>query len=280
MARYNDKKDVKKIKILSGVLGALLSVTIAGSVVLGVGFGKYGKDTNAWFKPGTSISQPDTPDTPDTPDIPDTPDTPDVPEVKKSTPLEVGDRIALWEGAEGKNLYLNTDKEVWKEFYGEYKDLDRNENLFFPFFAAVGSDATGSDFATLEGNKQLIGMYFANSDGSAICLQFATYNLIVGFSKDDNGDVVVTFDNNLVDEDGLIDLSKYAPDSSYDFSIEYVGYEGYVIDSETGERIKDDNGNDATLEMLPSLVKSSEFQLVYTTYDWMNKLFSTTPFVK
>lgn len=274
MAKYDKKKDVKKIKILSGVLGALLSVTIAGSVVLGVGFGKYGKDMKDWFKSGPSISQPDNPDTPDTPD------TPVVPEVKKSTPLEVGETIALWDGAEGKNLYANTDVEVWKEFFAEYQNLDRKDMLFFPFFAAVGADAKRSEWATLEGNKQLVAMYYANSDGKMICLQFGNYNILIALQKDEDGNESVLFNDAFIDGNGKVLLTSYAPDAGQDISIEYVGFEGYLIDSSTGERTKDDNGNDITLREYPSLVTSSDFKMNYTSYEWFNRLFSTTPFEK
>ncbi len=274
MAKYDKKKDVKKIKILSGVLGALLSVTIAGSVVLGVGFGKYGKDTNAWFKSGPSISQPDNPDTPDTPD------TPVVPEVKKSTPLEVGETIALWDGAEGKNLYANTDVEVWKEFFAEYQNIDRKDMLFFPFFAAVGEDATRSEWATLEGNKELVAMYYGNVEGKIICLQFGNYNYLIALQKDEDGNESVLFNDAFIDENGKILLTSTAPDAGQDISIEYVGFEGYLIDSSTGERAKDDNGNDITLKEYPSLVTSSDFKMIYTSYEWFNRLFSTTPFEK
>ena len=274
MAKYDKKKDVKKIKILSVVLGALLSVTIAGSVVLGVGFGKYGKDMKDWFKSGPSISQPDNPDTPDTPD------TPVVPEVKKSTPLEVGETIALWDGAEGKNLYANTDVEVWKEFFAEYQNLERKDTLFFPFFAAVGADARRSEWATLEGNKQLVAMYYANSDGSAICLQFGNYNILIALQKDEDGNESILFNDALIDENGKVLLTSSAPDAGQDISIEYVGFEGYLIDSSTGERTKDDNGNDITLREYPSLVTSSDFKMIYTSYEWFNRLFSTTPFEK
>lgn len=274
MAKYDKKKDVKKIKILSGVLGALLSVTIAGSVVLGVGFGKYGKDMKDWFKSGPSISQPDNPDTPDTPD------TPVVPEVKKSTPLEVGETIALWDGAEGKNLYTNTDVEVWKEFFAEYQNLDRKDMLFFPFFAAVGADAGRSEWATLEGNKQLVAMYYGNVEGKIICLQFRNYNYLIALQKDEDGNESVLFNDAFIDENGKILLTSSAPDAGQDISIEYVGFEGYLIDSSTGERTKDDNGNDITLREYPSLVTSSDFKMSYTSYEWFNRLFSTTPFEK
>lgn len=274
MAKYDKKKDVKKIKILSGVLGALLSVTIAGSVVLGVGFGKYGKDMKDWFKSGPSISQPDNPDTPDTPD------TPVVPEVKKSTPLEVGETIALWDGAEGKNLYANTDVEVWKEFFAEYQNLDRKDMLFFPFFAAVGADAKRSEWATLEGNKQLVAMYYGNVEGKIICLQFGNYNYLIALQKDEDGNESVLFNDALIDGNGKVLLTSSAPDAGQDISIEYVGFEGYLIDSSTGERAKDDNGNDITLKELPSLVTSSDFKMSYTSYEWFNRLFSTTPFEK
>lgn len=274
MAKYDKKKDVKKIKILSGVLGALLSVTIAGSVVLGVGFGKYGKDMKDWFKSGPSISQPDNPDTPDTPD------TPVVPEVKKSTPLEVGETIALWDGAEGKNLYANTDVEVWKEFFAEYQNLDRKDVLFFPFFAAVGADAERSEWATLEGNKQLVAMYYGNVEGKIICLQFRNYNYLIALQKDEDGNESVLFNDAFIDENGKILLTSSAPDAGQDISIEYVGFEGYLIDSSTGERTKDDNGNDITLREYPSLVTSSDFKMSYTSYEWFNRLFSTTPFEK
>lgn len=274
MAKYDKKKDVKKIKILSGVLGALLSVTIAGSVVLGVGFGKYGKDMKDWFKSGPSISQPDNPDTPDTPD------TPVVPEVKKSTPLEVGETIALWDGAEGKNLYANTDVEVWKEFFAEYQNLDRKDTLFFPFFAAVGADAGRSEWATLEGNKQLVAMYYENVEGKIICLQFRNYNYLIALQKDEDGNESVLFNDALIDENGKVLLTSTAPDAGQDISIEYVGFEGYLIDSSTGERTKDDNGNDITLKEYPSLVTSSDFKTIYTSYEWFNRLFSTTPFEK
>lgn len=274
MAKYDKKKDVKKIKILSGVLGALLSVTIAGSVVLGVGFGKYGKDMKDWFKSDPSISQPDNPDTPDTPD------TPVVPEVKKSTPLEVGETIALWDGAEGKNLYANTDVEVWKEFFAEYQNLDRKDMLFFPFFAAVGADAKRSEWATLEGNKQLVAMYYGNVEGKIICLQFGNYNYLIALQKDEDGNESVLFNDAFIDENGKILLTSSAPDAGQDISIEYVGFEGYLIDSSTGERTKDDNGNDITLREYPSLVTSSDFKMSYTSYEWFNRLFSTTPFEK
>lgn len=275
MAKYDKKKDVKKIKILSGVLGALLSVTIAGSVVLGVGFGKYGKDMKDWFKSGPSISQPDNPDTPDTPD------TPVVPEVKKSTPLEVGETIALWDGAEGKNLYANTDVEVWKEFFAEYQNLDRKDMLFFPFFAAVGADAGRSEWATLEGNKQLVAMYCGDVEGSKmICLQFGNYNGLIALQKDEDGNESVLFNDAFIDENGKILLTSSAPDAGQDISIEYVGFEGYLIDSSTGERTKDDNGNDITLREYPSLVINSDFKMIYTSYEWFNRLFSTTSFEK
>lgn len=45
------KKATKTNKILQAVLACLLVVIIGGSVILGVGFGVYGKDTAKWFKP-------------------------------------------------------------------------------------------------------------------------------------------------------------------------------------------------------------------------------------
>lgn len=269
------QKNKRTIDILASCISILLALIVAASVVLGVGFGKYGTNTENWFKSGPSISQPDNPDTPDTPDIPV------VPEVKKSTPLEVGETIALWDGAEGKNLYANTDVEVWKEFFAEYQNLDRKDTLFFPFFAAVGADAGRSEWATLEGNKQLVAMYCGNVEGSKmICLQFGNYNGLIALEKDEDGNESVLFNDAFIDENGKILLTSSAPDAGQDISIEYVGFEGYLIDSSTGERTKDDNGNDITLREYPSLVTSSDFKMSYTSYEWFNRLFSTTPFEK
>lgn len=264
------QKNKRTIDILAACISILLALIVAASVVLGVGFGKYGTNTENWFKSGPSISQPDNPDTPDTPVVP---------EVKKSTPLEVGETIALWDGAKGKNLYANTDVEVWKEFFAEYQNLDRKDTLFFPFFAAVGADARRSEWATLEGNKQLVAMYYANADGKMICLQFGNYNILIGLQKDEDGNESVLFNDALIDENGKVLLTSTAPDAGQDISIEYVGFEGYLIDSSTGERAKDDNGNDITLREYPSLV-SSDFKMIYTSYEWFNRLFSTTPFEK
>lgn len=51
------KNEAKKFKLLRAVLAALLVVVMAGAIVLGVGFGVYGKDTSQWFKPKQDSSQ-------------------------------------------------------------------------------------------------------------------------------------------------------------------------------------------------------------------------------
>lgn len=272
MAKYDNKNDTKKIKILSGVLGALLSVTIAGSVVMGVGFGKYGKDTNAWFKPGTSISQPDTPDSPDTPDVPDTPDTPDVPEVKKSTPLEVGDKLSLWEGAEGKKLYINTDMDVWKEFYKEHAYIQKSELLLFSFFKTEKNFGWG----VLEDGKYAFPMYFAkDGEGSSLIFLFGTYIPFMAFSGDDQNLWTLSLLTRITNSDGMIDLSELVS-SDETSTIEYVGFEGNLIDPDTNEYVTNDDGEQVTLRN----IKISGIDSAMISTDWMNKLFSTTPFVK
>ena len=152
--------------------------------------------------------------------------------------------------------------------------------LFFPFFAAVGEDASRSEWATLEGNKQLVAMYYGDVEGKIICLQFGNYNYLIALQKDEDGNESVVFNDALIDENGKVLLTSTAPDAGQDISIEYVGFEGYLIDSSTGERTKDDNGNDITLKEYPSLVTSSDFKMIYTSYEWFNRLFSTTPFEK
>ncbi len=51
------KIEAKKYKFLRALVASLLVVIMAGAVVLGVGFGVYGKDTSLWFKPKQDASQ-------------------------------------------------------------------------------------------------------------------------------------------------------------------------------------------------------------------------------
>lgn len=45
----------KRNKALSAIVAVLLAIVMCASVVLGVGFGVYGKNTDDWFKNKTQI---------------------------------------------------------------------------------------------------------------------------------------------------------------------------------------------------------------------------------
>lgn len=202
------------------------------------------------------------------------------PESAKSTPLVVGDKIALWEGAEGKSLYVNTDLNVWNEFYLAYKDIAETVDVvFFPFFALTGENAPSMDWGTLEGNKKLFPMYFA-TEGSAgfVLMLLANYDYIVGFNGDSETGEYATLASDFVSEDGRVDFTsrveKDLPDRA-NYIVEYVGWEGYILDGD--EIALDENGNPVTLSNYLDVVGMSHEKV---SAEWMNRLFSTTPFIK
>lgn len=51
------KNETKRFKLLRALFASLLIVVMAGAVILGVGFGVYGKDASQWFKPKQDAAQ-------------------------------------------------------------------------------------------------------------------------------------------------------------------------------------------------------------------------------
>ena len=51
------KLEAKKVKFLRVLVAGMLVIVMAGAIVLGVGFGVYGKNTDDWFKPKHEDSQ-------------------------------------------------------------------------------------------------------------------------------------------------------------------------------------------------------------------------------
>lgn len=51
------KLEAKKVKFLRILVAGMLVIVMAGAIVLGVGFGVYGKNTDDWFKPKHEDSQ-------------------------------------------------------------------------------------------------------------------------------------------------------------------------------------------------------------------------------
>lgn len=51
------KLEAKKVKFLRAIVAGMLVIVMAGAIVLGVGFGGYGKNTDDWFKPKHEDSQ-------------------------------------------------------------------------------------------------------------------------------------------------------------------------------------------------------------------------------
>lgn len=51
------KLEAKKVKFLRTIVAGMLVIVMAGAIVLGVGFGVYGKNTDDWFKPKHEDSQ-------------------------------------------------------------------------------------------------------------------------------------------------------------------------------------------------------------------------------
>lgn len=263
----------KKKNIFSEVLcGVLATIILAVAVLSGVGFGIYGSDVAQWFTTANAESPVEEEPTPDPLPEPE-------PEPAKSTPLVVGDKIALWEGAEGKSLYVNTDLNVWNEFYLAYKDIAETVDVvFFPFFAFTGENAPSLDWGTLEGNKQLFPMYFVTGgDGSCVLMLLANYDYIVGFNVNSETGEYATLVSDFVSEDGRVDFTsrveKDLPDRA-NYVVEYVGWEGYILEGD--EIALDENGNPVTLENYLDVVGMSHEKV---STEWVNRLFSTTPFI-
>lgn len=113
------QKNKRTIDILAACISILLALIVAASVVLGVGFGKYGKDTSNWFKPSTSK-----------------------PDEVLPTPIAIGDKIALSADGEGLPLYINTSEATVAALDAKVADIMENGGSFETYYLLFGLFST------------------------------------------------------------------------------------------------------------------------------------------
>lgn len=127
------QKNKRTIDILAACISILLALIVAASVVLGVGFGKYGSNTDNWFKPGTSKSDEVLP-----------------------TPIAIGDKIALSADGEGLPLYINTSEATVAALDAKVADIMENGGSFETYFLLLGFFSTFEIPEDIEAGKIVI----------------------------------------------------------------------------------------------------------------------------
>lgn len=235
------QKNKRTIDILTACISILLALIVAASVVLGVGFGKYGKDTSNWFKSSTSK-----------------------PDEVLPTPIAIGDKIALSADGEGLPLYINTSEATVAALDAKAADIVENGGSFEVYMLMLGFFCT---YEIPEGvSAEELEKDFPEGE-DAIALLFVV---------DRNGNHMLTMMHMGGPGDDAVKLySKVDGGDSaenVDFQNENIGENGRVLLS--GEFLK---ANDYFV-CNKNIMAGGWFQMADD--DFVNMIFSTTPFVK
>ncbi len=239
------QKNKRTIDILSACISVLLALIVAASVVLGVGFGKYGKDTNDWFKPGTTK-----------------------PDEVLPTPIAIGDKISFTADGEGLPLYINTSDEAVAAIDSKVEDIMENGGSFDTYYLLLGlfcnveipeDTKVDENFDFPDGSDRFALLLVVTKEGEIMIgimsLQDAydgaiLYAHLIDPDDVEDGKNVPTegFQNDSIDDNGRIVLASNA----------LLSDDYYVCDK--------------------NIMAGGWFAMADD--DFVNKLFSTTPFVK
>lgn len=160
------QKNKRTIDILAACISILLALIVAASVVLGVGFGKYGSNTDNWFKPGTSK-----------------------PDEVLPTPIAIGDKISFTADGEGLPLYLNTSDEAVAAIDAKVEEIKTN----FPQYDDAGymltlgvfcsyelpADANANEFSVPDGEKLYVLNLLVAREGYLLALMWGEDNIVL-----------------------------------------------------------------------------------------------------
>lgn len=237
------QKNKRTIDILAACISILLALIVAASVVLGVGFGKYGSNTDNWFKPGTSK-----------------------PDEVLPTPIAIGDKIALSADGEGLPLYINTSEATVAALDAKVADIMENGGSFETYYLLLGLFSTydvpkditaenwdvpdGEDVLSIvlmvsrEGDYALAAMSMSGKGGDGGALLYAH----IADVDDGKETPAEGFQNDTIDENGRIIIAS-----------EFLGANDYFV----CDKMLMDGG-----------------WFVMADDDFVNMIFSTTPFAK
>lgn len=113
------QKNKRTIDILAACISILLALIVAASVVLGVGFGKYGSNTDDWFKPAASK-----------------------PDEVLPTPIAIGDKISFTADGEGLPLYINTSDDAAAAINAKVVEIENSGAQYEIYFLLLGLFST------------------------------------------------------------------------------------------------------------------------------------------
>lgn len=237
------QKNKRTIDILAACISILLALIVAASVVLGVGFGKYGSNTDNWFKPGTSKSDEVLP-----------------------TPIAIGDKIALSADGEGLPLYINTSEATVAALDAKVADIMENGGSFETYFLLLGlfstydvpEDTTAENWDVPDGEDVLAIVLMVSREGN--------YALVATSMSGKGGDDGAFLYAHIAD----VDDGKETPAEG--FQNDTIDANGRVLLS--GEFLK---ANDYYV-CDKTLMAGGWFQMADD--DFVNMIFSTTPFAK
>lgn len=237
------QKNKRTIDILAACISILLALIVAASVILGVGFGKYGSNTDNWFKPGTSKQDEVLP-----------------------TPIAIGDKIALSADGEGLPLYINTSEATVAALDAKVADIMENGGSFETYFLLLGlfstydvpEDTTAENWDVPDGEDVLAIVLMVSREGN--------YALVAMSMSGKGGDDGAFLYAHIAD----VDDGKETPAEG--FQNDTIDANGRVLLS--GEFLK---ANDYYV-CDKTLMAGGWFQMADD--DFVNMIFSTTPFAK
>ncbi len=238
-----EQKNKRTIDILAACISILLALIVAASVVLGVGFGKYGSNTDNWFKPGTSK-----------------------PDEVLPTPIAIGDKIALSADGEGLPLYINTSEATVAALDAKVADIMENGGSFETYFLLLGL------FSTYDVPKDITAENWDVPDGEDVL------SIVLLVSREGNYALAATSMSGKGGDDGVflyahiesVGENENVPDEG--FQQNNIDANGRIIISSEFLAADDYYVCDKTL------MAGGWFQMADD--DFVNMIFSTTPFAK
>lgn len=237
------QKNKRTIDILAACISILLALIVAASVVLGVGFGKYGSNTDNWFKPGTSK-----------------------PDEVLPTPIAIGDKIALSADGEGLPLYINTSEATVAALDAKVADITENGGSFETYYLLLGF------FCTCEIPENTTADNFDLPDGEdAIAI-------VLMVSREGNYVLAVMSLSGKGGDDGAF-LYVHVESAAEDENVPADGFQSDNIDA-TGRVTLSNNilGASDYFVCNKNIMAGGWFQMADD--DFVNMILSTTPFVK
>lgn len=237
------QKNKRTIDILAACISILLALIVAASVVLGVGFGKYGSNTDNWFKPGTSK-----------------------PDEVLPTPIAIGDKIALSADGEGLPLYINTSEATVAALDAKVADIMENGGSFETYYLLLGL------FSTYDVPKDITAENWDVPDGEDVL------SIVLMVSREGNYALVAASMSGKGGDDGAF-LYAHIADVDDGKETPAEGFQNDTIDANgrvllSGEFLK---ANDYFV-CNKTLMDGGWF--VMADDDFVNMIFSTTPFAK